>query len=332
MACLLKFYAVSLTIAVIAVAVAFLLNPPSWFYASREEVDMYKHNLSQAVSLPADLYMYDYEKHSVYGSTVDMEPFTAATSFPDVLFYFSTHVGSSTTELFVNFHMISNRYFPLRANVILQLVDKSGRNEHHIKEFENLLFWKTKRGGLETGDVKFLEEVHWRFVKRNSIHFRVLSIELDSNNSPPFNFAMCDYQYLKDHNGEWQSNFFQTSSLGFKFFISVQVNSCTVTKKHGKQCQFVLKAFRVHPFVFSKISIDIYHREWEGSLAVRFHKVGGGMEVKELTELARGDVCYEFDQCEGVEFESIVWTDHEELEQNFISYDCLFFEVDFLSE
>lgn len=54
------------------------------------------------------------------------------------MFYLSTHVGGSD-ELFVNLHLAGGeRYFPLRANLLLQLVDESSTRKHHVRLFETL--------------------------------------------------------------------------------------------------------------------------------------------------------------------------------------------------
>lgn len=170
----------------------------------------YPYNLSEAVSLPASFYMRDFEERRVF-----------ETSFPDLVFYLSAYVGTGD-ELFVSLHLAGSRYYPLRVNMLLQLVDDSSTGNNHVRQFDDLLFWRDdgESESIETGFVSFLDRVDWRFVNKNAIHFRVLSLELDSNKRPPFNFAMCGYENRQQYGTQISSRllhmgmYFTSSCLG----------------------------------------------------------------------------------------------------------------------
>ncbi len=105
-------------------------------------------------------------------------------------------------DLQVCFHLVSDDdYYPLHADILLQLVDQEeGGIKHHVRRLDNLFFWKRNGGDVNTGNSYFLNKLEPRFDKTNSAMFRVLSVELNLNQSPPFSFAICDYSRLKSEN------------------------------------------------------------------------------------------------------------------------------------
>lgn len=272
---------------------------------------------STTSTLPAIFDLPNFKEYKESGRTWVSEAFYAAEKSD--AYYFSIKFVNNIhgSLMYACFYMLGNKEdkFPREADIILQLVNqKNSHYGHHVLRLFNMQFRHNPiQMRIETGYAFFLNfsESDQHFIRKDHLKFRVVTIEFHKNRIPPVTFAMCQYQEYRSHT--WKTfPFYSGPDSDYRFVIHIVAQNCSQVKR----APFSIIAYQLNDFpeVFNDGTIIVEFMNTKNKHYDRVTK----LPFIEHEDVRRGVSAKPF-SC-------------EELENNYVDYDCFLFRVNFQFE